>query len=262
MSETRSQSLEPIKIAEVHLALRDKDVYRDALAAPEFKQCSVKYYGLRSGAVDFLGSLEFYLAPASQIAMTLVAIPYLHKLLLGDSLDALARRHREFLVERLEALGVAGKESIESIASLCSELIEAARGVHETITTPEKFIPRSSTVIFGVGEHMVTAATDQPSSRNCAVEAIEAGIAASLLYLLEYGAPPNTTVIQLFFDPQSETWRFLLCPTSAGMGNYCDQLVDLQTCQVHRFESGARFTAFINLDQRDAAYLPVAIRHA
>jgi hypothetical protein len=175
-------------------------------------------WGIRGGAIDLVTAFEVIIGPLALVTAKTIVGKYLDGLLNTDAIKAVGTRHRQ----KILALSQSGAAEIRS---LCQKInLMMGSGLADAFHGDELAI----TLILPIENLACYIVLNQEGVDAQSLDVIPDAINL-LLELKISGAIPNDAhTSQLFFDVESNSWRYLFIPSSEGFGQHIDRFIDLK----------------------------------
>ena len=197
----------------------------------------------QKGAVDNLSFLEIVAWITASLPVQIVAKKYLEGLLNADGIKKLGEDHRAKLTEWTRSIAI----DLAGIVAALSKLLD-----HGLPTLNYRGHAKALTLLIPIpaGQCYVTLNHARMSTRTLAN--LPRGIMRLLEFMSQGSLPQDCRLFQLYFDEVTHEWRYLLAPTTAGMGNWIDRYMDLDTGETIMVPTPDEFKAKFNPAPEDA----------
>lgn len=176
-------------------------------------------WGIRGGAIDLVTTFEVIIGPLALVTAKTIVGKYLDGLLNTDAIKAVGIRHRQ----KILALS---KSAAAEIRHLCQKLnLMMGNGLVDTLRGDELAV----TLILPIENLTCYIVLNQEGVKAHSLEIIPDAINLLLELKMSGAIPEDARIAQLFFDAQSNFWRYLFIPSNEGFGRHIDRFIDLES---------------------------------
>lgn len=174
----------------------------------------------RVGGIDLVTFLEIVISFTAGVTITPLLKKYFEGLLNADELKNLGSKHRAEIRDWF-------KKVEDNIRKLIAPIIEDQKPsiFHTNFHIEGKAL--ALRVHFRDVECFIVL--NHATISKSLLDSVPQAVTKVINYLITHGVPEDTHVIQIYYDIESEEWRYLFMPTSQGFGSFIDRYVDFKT---------------------------------
>lgn len=199
-------------------------------------------YGARFGAIDLVTFFEIVIPFTAGVSLTPVLKKYFEGLLNADDIKKLGEKHRQEIIgwfKNVEA----------NIKSLLSPIINSPKVVLPRYSFQGVEKAAALKILLGGVECFIVL--NHTTVNKGLMDEIPKAVSSTIKLLMARGLPPETRVLQLYYDNTVSDWKFLFLPTTNGFGNYIDRYIDLESGELVHLNSPQDFVKTFFPDKQD-----------
>jgi len=199
-------------------------------------------YAGRKGAIDLVTFLELVIGIVTTATLGKVLESYFSGLLRTEEAKLIGQQHRTIIKQCLRNVEKGLQEIVIEIKDWLKLEV-----VFPHISGKEQLLA----IQFQLGRTTCYIVLNQPHITEEALDTLPNAIIRVIRLITEIGIPQDATVVQLYFDPKSGDWRYLLAPTIEGFGHFIDRVIDIRTGQCIIISSADNFIKFADITPDD-----------
>ncbi|MDI6759729.1 MAG: hypothetical protein QMD05_02765 [Candidatus Brocadiaceae bacterium] len=197
-------------------------------------------YLLKAGAIDLVTFFEIVLSFTVSLTIKPVISKYLEGFLNTDKVKQLGEEHRKIITDWFLRL--------ESDVSKLIDLIQRIDIKRIPIEDKERAL--AITIYLGKRTTLYVVLNHEARTPRLMAN-LPIGLTKAVRFLAERGIPEDALVCQLYFDKETEKWKYLFMPSLKGLGNWIDRYVDLDKDEIRRIYSQAEFLKIFQPNEQD-----------